>query len=80
MTRIIDYCHQKLNAGVAWWVPYYLWIKDLRKLVNIKKALNMLGIEDHYPAGYPKEKIFHSFARKVPKISCKPFPRKICFT
>ena len=52
----IYYYHQKANVQVDSRVPEWLKTKDLRKLGNFKKIIEMLGFDGEYPVVHPKAK------------------------
>ena len=62
----LDYYHQKVSVRVASRIAERLKTQDLRKLGNLKKIPEILGIDGEYPTVQPKSK----FGRFVVK-NCK---------
>ena len=51
----------------------------LRKLGNFNKFTEMLGFDGEYPVGHPKANKMMFSCKKLQKISCRTFQRKIYF-
>ena len=52
-------------------VPERITTKDLRKLGNFKKTLEILGFDCKYPAIHPKAKFWHFLVKTYKKSSVK---------
>ena len=57
----LNYYHQKVTMWVVWRVAEGFKTKDLRKLGNIKKILDILRVDSEYEACHLKSKFWQLF-------------------